>query len=57
MSYHNRRTIVKTKATVTAQVAINPYTENGKLKKGYRYSGGGEIKSKAGNIYFIADYK
>jgi len=57
MAYYNRRTIAPTKANVTARGAINPYTESGKLKKGYRYSGKGEITDKIGNTYLISDYK
>ena len=51
MSYHNRRTIVK------GQSKVSPYNENGKLNKGFRYSGNGEIKDKSGNTFLIADYK
>jgi len=57
MAYYNRRTIAPTKANVTARGAINPYTESGKLKKGYRYSGKAEITDKIGNTYLISDYK
>lgn len=50
MAYYNRRTISKAEKP-------NPFDDNGKLKKGFRYTGNGEIKDKIGNTYLIKDFK
>jgi len=52
--YYNRRTIVKAQNNKATQ---SPFNESGKLKKGYRYSGNGEIKDSNGNTFLISDYK
>jgi len=52
--YHNRRTIVKAKKMPQNVV---PFDASKRLKKGFRYTGNGQIKDKQGNVYQITDYK
>ena len=53
--YANRRTIVKAKPVDNE--TVKPFSENGRLNKGFVYAGNGKIKDTQGNEYLIADYK
>jgi hypothetical protein len=50
--FYNRRTISKTK-----QLKAKPFNEQGKLNKGFRYTGDGKVTDSQGNQYLISDYK
>jgi hypothetical protein len=54
--YYNRRTIHKTKIQVNT-VHENPFSESGKLKKGYRYIGNGKIKNSKNHVFLISEFK
>lgn len=53
--YYNRRTIQK--VPVQQVEVICPFDENGRLKKGFRYAGQGEIVDKQGTKYLISEHR
>ena len=58
MGYFRRRknAVLSAKLPVYSSEKINPFTGENKLKKGFRFIGGGLIADKSGNQYKVSDY-